>query len=258
MVLRRPGQSRRAVAGNPAPGAFAARSTAPWCWATTTCRCWRSPSAAEADQRKVNADLQRVLFADDRDDAARLAAPAEAAARRSQPRLDDGACRPGAEVDDSSWPRRARARSRSSCTATTTASCCKNMYGDKPGLVAQAERPRPRPRDHQHLHPHALLHARAAASPSRTRAAPARQKPGLYPWFAVPGRAAARPEGGLRALVARWACSSARACTPSIPARSGAASSPRCNWTPNCACTRCRAATCPHRAPRRRLSHGPV
>ncbi len=153
----------------------------------------------EEEQRKVNHDLQGVLFAPDRDELlgwlrtqkllhvdrelgwmmvhAGLAPKwtttmAERHAREVEERL----------LGDE-YPR-----------------LLKNMYGDKPAWHPKLDRHRPPSRDHQHLHPPALLHAaRPHLVRGQGRARHAAAGPVSLVRSAGPRRA--RPEDRLRALV---------------------------------------------------------
>ena len=198
----------------------------------------------EDEQRKVNPDLQRVVLAEDRDELLDLAAHAEAGARRPQARLDDGARRRSRRSGPRRWPRRTRARSRSACTATSSAGCSRTCTATSP-----AWHPKLAGIDRQRAIINVFTRLRYCTPRGRI-AFEDKGSPGTQPAGSVsvvrsarPRRA--RPARSSAATGRRWACSSATACTRSTPARSGAASSPRCSWTPtNCASCRCPAATC--------------
>ena len=154
----------------------------------------------EDEQRKVNPDLQRVLFADDRDALLGWLRMQNAAARRPRARLDDGARRPRAEVDHARWPKRTRARSKNACTATATASCSRTCTATSPTWS-----PKLAGIDRHRAIINVFTRLRYCTPRGRIafedKGAPGTQPPGLYPWYEVPGPRRARPEDRLRALV---------------------------------------------------------
>ena len=245
VVLRRPGQPRRPVAGDAAPGAFAARQQR---------RRARQPRPVAAGDRRAprgraaqgqSGPAARAVRRRPRR-AARLAAHAEAAARRPQARLDDGARRPRAEVDHRRSPSaHAREVEEQPARRRATASCCKNMYGDKPGVVAEA-RPASTASARSSTSSRACATARrAAASRSRRRARPGTQPPGLYPWFEVPGTRRARTARSSAGTGRRWACSSAMGVHAIDTGAVWGGKLTALQLEPtNCASCRCRVATC--------------
>src|SRR5690625_354522 len=98
VVLRRPGQSRRAVAGNPAPAALAARFVRGHAGQPRPQPAGRrrapAPGPGTGQPRTAPDPVRRRPRR-----AAGLVARTETAAPRPRPRLGDGACRPGAALD---------------------------------------------------------------------------------------------------------------------------------------------------------------
>ena len=93
-----------------------------------------------------------------------------------------------------------RAKSRSACTATSTARLLKNMYGDKP-----AWHPKLAGIDRHRAIINVFTRLRYCTPRGRIgfedKGAPGTQPPGLYPWYEVPGRVERDLQGRLRALV---------------------------------------------------------
>ena len=218
-------------------------STARWCSATTTCRCWPSRSAREADQRKVNPDLQGVLFAPDRDDlidwlrqqkllhvdrelGSRWCMPAWRRSGRIEARRGARARSRGATAR-----RRLPQAAAATCTATS-----------RPG---RRNCPAPSASAPSSTCSRACATARrAAASASRKRADPARRSPGLYPWFEVPGHAAR----DLPIVCGHWSTLGLFMGLGVYAIDTGAVWGGKLTALelgPNCACTRSRAARWP-------------
>ena len=146
--------------------------TAWWCWATMTFRCWPSVHAPKRNSaRSIRPAAHRAGRGPRR--TAGLAAPAEAGARGSRAGLDDGARRPGTEVDHADG-RKACRRGRGATARCRLPQAVPQHVRRQAELGAEPVRLRPFTGDHQCAHPHALLH-RAGASASRTRARRARR-----------------------------------------------------------------------------------
>lgn len=152
----------------------------------------------EADQRKVNPDLQRVLFAPDRDELLDWL--------RSQPLVHadrglgwmmvhaglapkwtaDDALAMAAEVEQA-----LRGRNRQNLL--------RNMYGDRPAWT-----PGLRGTDRLRAIINIFTRMRYCSPRGRIafeeKGAPGTQQPGLYPWYEVPGRV----ERGLKLACGHW------------------------------------------------------
>ncbi|NLA67079.1 MAG: symmetrical bis(5'-nucleosyl)-tetraphosphatase [Gammaproteobacteria bacterium] len=152
----------------------------------------------EADQRKVNPDLQRVLFAPDRDQLLDwLRAQPLAHADRGlgwmmvhagiAPKWDaDTALAMAAEVEQV-------------LRGDTRKGLLRNMYGDRP-----AWSPGQRGTDRQRAIINMFTRMRYCSPRGRIafeeKGPPGTQQPGLYPWYAVPGRV----ERGLKVVCGHW------------------------------------------------------
>ncbi len=152
----------------------------------------------EADQRKVNPDLQRVLFAPDRDQLLDwLRAQPLAHADRGlgwmmvhagiAPKWDaDTALAMAAEVEQV-------------LRGDNRKGLLRNMYGDRP-----AWSPGLRGTDRQRAIINVFTRMRYCSPRGRIafeeKGPPGTQQPGLYPWYAVPGRV----ERGLKVVCGHW------------------------------------------------------
>ena len=152
----------------------------------------------EADQRKVNPDLQRVLFAPDRDELLDWlrTQPLVHADRELGWMMVHAGLAPKWTVDDAlamaaEVERALQGRSRQNLL--------RNMYGDRP-----AWNPGLRGTDRLRAIINVFTRMRYCSPRGRIafeeKGAPGTQQPGLYPWYAVPGRV----ERGLKIACGHW------------------------------------------------------
>lgn len=152
----------------------------------------------EADQRKVNPDLQRVLFAPDRDELLDWlrAQPLVHADRELGWMMVHAGLAPKWTADDAlamagEVEQALRGRNRQNLL--------RNMYGDRPAWS-------PGLRGTDRLRAIINVFTRMRYCSPRGRIAfeekgpPGTQQPGLYPWYAVPGRV----ERGLKVACGHW------------------------------------------------------
>lgn len=152
----------------------------------------------EADQRKVNPDLQRVLFAPDRDELLDWlrAQPLVHADRELGWMMVHAGLAPKWTADDAlamagEVEQALRGRNRQNLL--------RNMYGDRP-----AWSPGLRGTDRLRAIINVFTRMRYCSPRGRIafeeKGAPGTQQPGLYPWYAVPGRV----ERGLKIACGHW------------------------------------------------------
>ena len=151
----------------------------------------------EEEQRKVN----RTCCASCRPRTATncwTGCACEAGACGSRAGLDDGARRPGAEVDHADG-REARRRSRGAAARRRLPQAVPQHVRRQAKLGAEPVRLRPFACDHQRAHPHALLHPRGRIG-IEDKGTPGTQEQGLY-LVRSTGTGRARPQDRLRPLV---------------------------------------------------------
>ena len=152
----------------------------------------------EEEQRKVNPDLQRVLFADDRDELLGWL--------RQQPLLHSdreiGWMMVHAGLAPKWTPEVAEGHAREverTLRGGGRRKLLKNMYGDRP-----AWSPGLSGTDRERAIINVFTRMRYCSPRGRIafdeKGAPGTQQPGLYPWYAVPGRA----ERDLRIVCGHW------------------------------------------------------
>lgn len=152
----------------------------------------------EADQRKVNPDLQRVLFAPDRDELLDWlrAQPLVHADRDLGWMMVHAGLAPKWTVDEALAM---AAEVEQALRGRNRQNLLRNMYGDRPAWS-------PGLRGTDRLRAIINIFTRMRYCSPRGRIAfeekgpPGTQQPGLYPWFAVPGRV----ERGLKLVCGHW------------------------------------------------------
>ena len=152
----------------------------------------------EDEQRKVNADLQRVLFAPDRDellDWLRVQPLVHADRALGWMMVHAGLAPKWTATEAEALAREVEARIQ----GKDRRGLFKQMYGDRP-----AWSPGLRGVDRERAIINTFTRMRYCSPRGRIafeeKGAPGTQQPGLYPWYAVPGRV----ERGLRVVCGHW------------------------------------------------------
>ena len=152
----------------------------------------------EDEQRKVNADLQRVLFAPDRDellDWLRVQPLVHADRALGWMMVHAGLAPKWTATEAEALAREVEARIQ----GKDRRGLFKQMYGDRP-----AWSPGLRGVDRERAIINTFTRMRYCCPRGRIafeeKGAPGTQQPGLYPWYAVPGRV----ERGLRVVCGHW------------------------------------------------------
>jgi bis(5''-nucleosyl)-tetraphosphatase (symmetrical) len=200
---------------------------------------------SEEEQRKVNPDLQRIVLAEDRDELLtwlRMQKLLHADRELGWMMIHAGLAPKWTTALAEKHAREIEQQLHGSGYRKLF----RNMYGDKPswspGLTGY---------DRSRAIINLFTRMRYCTPRGRIaieeKGTPGTQAQGLYPWFEVPGRA----ERDLKIVCGHWSSlglTITQACTPSIPARCGAASSLPCSWTARtCASCRYPAARSPGR-----------